>query len=31
MQKNIVKPTLTQTKPIKPMSMPKPGIKIVHK
>ncbi len=31
MQKNTLKPTTTVNKPIKPMSMPKPGIKIVHK
>lgn len=32
MQKNTLKPTTTvNNKPIKPMSMPKPGIKIVHK
>ncbi len=31
MQKTNTKPLVTQNKPIKPMSMPKPGIKIVHK
>jgi hypothetical protein len=32
MQKNIPKPTTLANKPtVKPMSMPKPGIKIVHK
>lgn len=31
MQKTNVKPMLAQNKPIKPMSMPKPGVKIVQK
>ena len=31
MQKPNLKPTVTQTKVVKPMSMPKPGVKILHK
>ncbi len=31
MQKNTIKPTTMQSKIVKPMSMPKPAIKIVHK
>lgn len=31
MQKPNPKPTLAQNKPVKPMSMPKPGVKIVQK
>ena len=31
MQKPNLKPTLTQTKTVKPMSMPKPGVKIISK
>ena len=31
MQKNTLKPNTITNKTVKPMSMPKPGIKIVHK